>query len=182
MLYKLGYKINIFHNARSSVLARAYFMQKQVLAFRSLLYFRDIYSDYTLFHGFVSLNSCLRAGHSNKRRGKAKANRNWQFSKRRFLFPTHAQTWQAGKAGQPHLSLQRALNLKEMKSLLVHCICCHLFFLTRSLTSSVSLCVLFRNKNRRVNKFFVPSHLFICSKSECLVVVAAALPGSNGKF
>lgn len=58
---------------QSSVLARAYFMQKQVLAFRSLLYFRDIYSYYTLFHGFVSLNSCLQAGHSNGRREKSKS-------------------------------------------------------------------------------------------------------------
>lgn len=69
-------KLIFFIMHQSSVLARAYFMQKQVLAFRSLLYFRDIYSDYTLFHGFVSLNSCLQAGHSNKRSEKAKANRN----------------------------------------------------------------------------------------------------------
>lgn len=94
-------KLIFFIMHQSSVLARAYFMQKQVLAFRSLLYFRDIYSDYTLFRGFVSLNSCLQAGHSNKRSEKAKANRNWQFSKRRFLFPTHAQTWQARQAGRP---------------------------------------------------------------------------------
>lgn len=65
-------KLIFFIMHQSSVLARAYFMQKQVLAFRSLLYFRDIYSDYTLFHGFVSLNSCLQAGHSSGRRKKQK--------------------------------------------------------------------------------------------------------------
>ena len=39
----------IMHQSNRALLARAYIMQKQVLAFRLLLYFCDIYSDYALF-------------------------------------------------------------------------------------------------------------------------------------
>lgn len=49
----------IMHQSNRALLARAYIMQKQVLPFRSLLYFRDIYSDYALFT--VSATSSISA-------------------------------------------------------------------------------------------------------------------------
>lgn len=155
-------KLIFFIMHQSSVLARAYFMQKQVLAFRSLLYFRDIYSDYTLFHGFVSLNSCLQAGHSSRKKSKSKSKLTIQ---KTTLPISDTCTDMAGRqAGQPHLSLQRALNKSLRNEITVGTL--HLLspFLPYKILNVFGVVVCFvsqQQQNSEGQQIFVPSSLHL---------------------
>lgn len=133
------------HQSTSALLARAYIMQKQVLAFRCCFIF-DIYSDYALFTVCVVYASLKLV--------KKVTIETLPISEFVRSFDRHMQRTQPQFCVRFVPEGHKIFNKRKSWYIEIHRICCHLFLGISRRFFPLTSWVMFRNKFRRGSTFF----------------------------